>query len=341
MFGESAWRVIVTALTLRRHLFMSNRHHDRIKTIIHAAKSPTVGFLAVAFPQLKFHMTYQMRKTVPPNEPDRPPDYRRECALVVHQPVDTAVFHGILTTLPLKCWPMEKVKEVLKGPRMGQSKVDAGWNRTNGAAVNGTNGVVHVKQENTGSGSVPPAEEPKLSIVGLVNGITDIRFLPAGRLVDRKRANLAARYYHRLPTELSLRLEFTQDDRTVQCTLYELSQLFKQQTGKPATPADTQMRLWCNDVSTRVYHALVLAVSALEPSLSVAKVQPRRYAASSPTPITTCASSSTSIEEKTSPFPASKTSSPSPSAYSPTCGAKYQHHDETSEGNATRIRCST
>jgi hypothetical protein len=250
---------------------MSNRHHDRIKTIIHAARTPTVGFLAVAFPQLRFHMTYHMRKTVPPNEHDRPPEYKRECALVVHQPVDTAVFHGILTTLPLKCWSVEKVKEAPNG----RGRVNAGWNgRSNGSGVNGTNGVVHVKLENAGPATVQ-YEEPELSVIGLVNGITVIRFLPAGRLVDRKRANLAVRYYHRLPTELSLLLEFTQDDRTVQCTLYELSQLFKRPTGNPPNAADSQMRLWCNDVSTRVYHALVLAVSTLELHSSIAKLSPQ------------------------------------------------------------------
>lgn len=243
---------------------MSHRHHDRIKTIIHAAQTPTVYFLAIAFPHLKFHMTYHMRQLA---DAGRPPEYKRDCTLVIHRPVDTAVFHGILTTLPLRCW-LSAEDALDAAPRRhigGESKTDLMRYGISPAAV--VNGVAPVKQESVAP-TDPPAKEPKLTRMGLVNGITEIRFLPPGRLVNRTRSTPGKRYYHH-GTDLSLSLGFIQDDRTVQCTLYELALLFKRdQPTEPVPTKDTQRRLSCCDVSTRVYHALVLAVSTPQPYLS-------------------------------------------------------------------------
>ncbi|KAJ9093523.1 hypothetical protein QFC21_006356 [Naganishia friedmannii] len=91
--------------THTKQLFISLRHQEGIKSLIpptpvEAGTEPQ-PFLVTAFPQLRFHMTWLMHK-VDPGEGSK-----RECALILHAPVEAHVLHDVLTTLPLRYWPME------------------------------------------------------------------------------------------------------------------------------------------------------------------------------------------------------------------------------------------
>jgi hypothetical protein len=208
-------------------------------------------------------MTYYMHDGS--EKPDRPPEWKRVCKLVIHRPVDTTVFHGILTTLSLRCYLVRRPQITAPGKVNGSADVKPFRNGIKPEAVESAHSV----------GIKPQIPELRL---GVINGITEIHFLPRGRLANRSRCEPRRRYVHQHDTDLSLRLDFTRDDAAVQATLYELSLLFKRPPGMPLK--DTKIHLRCPDITTQVYHALVLAVSLSAWCWNCADCSPRRFAAS-------------------------------------------------------------
>ena len=256
------------AYILCRHLFLSGKHHDRIKTIIWAAQKPIDAFLDIAFPQLKFHMSYQMLSTSGTSNGSL--EWSRVCKLVLHRTVDTRVLHGILTSLPLCCL---------------QAEADGKQNRITEikAFRNGSTSIVREQSHPVNAKS----QIPELTRLGLVSGITGIHLLQGGRLVNRMRIEPPQRYVQELDTDLTLRFDFTQDDAAVQATLYEVSMMLKRPSGMSLR--DTKIILRCSFVSTQVYHVLIPAVSLMPCTFSFAYPVPS-YAASFLTPYIICIS---------------------------------------------------
>jgi hypothetical protein len=197
-----------------------------------------------------------------------PPHWSHFSRLVFRRTVDTRVFHGILTSLPLRF------------PHAGV-----------GSKQNGTAGITPFRNgfqsdvREHGPPIIAKSRGSESSRLGLVSGITEIHFLQDGRLVNRMRVEPLRRYVQEPDTDLTLRFDFTQDGAAVQGTLYEMSMMFMCPSGMPLR--DTRIYIRCPDVSTQVYHALLPAVSFHRCIFPFADPLPS-YAASFLTPYIIC-----------------------------------------------------